>query len=109
VSFGSCGFWHTPPLQVFLVQTLLSLQSSPAVVAHLPAEHELAVEHGLPSSQSVPLGRLVRVQPVAGLQPSVVHGSLSSQLMVVPRHCPPEQVSAVVHSLPSEQRAVLFA
>jgi len=109
VSFASLGFWQTPPLHVLRVQTLLSSQSSPAVVSHLPAEHALAVEHGLRSSQSVPFGSLVWVQPVAVLHPSVVQGSLSSQLTVVPRHCPPEQVSPFVHSLPSEHASVLFA
>jgi hypothetical protein len=108
VSFASFGFWQTPPLHVFRVQTLSSLQSSPAVVSHLPAAHALAVEHGFLSSQSVPFGRLTCVQPVAGLQPSVVHGSLSSQARVVPRHTPPEQVSPVVHSLPSEHSTVLL-
>jgi hypothetical protein len=90
------------------VQTLLSLQSRPAVVKHLPAEQALAVEHGLPSSQSAPFARLVRTQPVIGLQVSVVHGSLSSQSIALPRHCPPEHVSLFVHSLPSEHLSVLF-
>jgi hypothetical protein len=109
VVFGSGGFWHAPLLQVFLVQALLSSQSSPIVVSHLPAVQALAVEQGFRSSQSVPFGRLVCVQPLAALHPSVVQGSLSSQFTVVPRHTPPEQISPVVHRELSEHCAALLA
>jgi hypothetical protein len=50
------------------------------------------------------------VQPDAGLQPSFVQGLPSLQFGAAPpTHAPPEHLSFVVHALPSEHDAVLFA
>ena len=83
---GSFGYWQTPLLQVFFVQALLSLHARPAVALHSPAVHALAEEQGLPSSHIVVSGRSVKVQPLAGEQLSVVQGSLSLQVIALPRH-----------------------
>jgi hypothetical protein len=83
---GSFGYWQAPLLQVFFVQGLLSLHARPAVALHSPAVHALAVEQGLPSSQVVVSGRSVNVHPLAGAQLSVVQGSLSLQVIALPRH-----------------------
>ena len=60
----------------------------------------------LPSLQEAAL--LVKTQPEAGLQVSVVQTLLSLQTTVVPVQAPPTQASPVVQALPSLQEAVLF-
>jgi hypothetical protein len=47
-------------------------------------------------------------QPVAGIHESFVHTLASSQLIGVPWHAPPEQVSLLVQALPSLQEALLL-
>src|SRR5262245_31727300 len=59
------------------------------------------VEQGEPSSQVAPSALLVCTQPVIGLQLSSVQGLPSLQLTPVPVHAPFEQLSLVVHALPS--------
>src|SRR5262245_16814765 len=51
----------------------------------------------------------VTVQPVCGLQPSVVQALPSLQVNCAPRlHVPPPQVSLPLQALPSEQPLLLF-
>ena len=65
---------------------------------------------GESGSGKTTLGRalLGLVQPVAGSQPSAVHGFPSLQLTGVPEQVPPEHTSPVVHRFPSLHAAVLF-
>src|SRR5438128_5160236 len=66
--------------------------------------HESSV-HTSPSSQSIHAW----MQPLVMLQESSVHELLSSQFgEAPPTHEPFEQVSSVVHALPSLQAALLF-
>ncbi len=80
--------------------------SSDALHAPLPAVHVLwtqmsSMVHGSPSLQSVPF-RAVCVQPLAGLQPSCVHGLVSPQLTAPPPvQVPATHVSFCVHAFPS--------
>ena len=62
-----------------------------------------------PSSQGLLLATFCVVQPLAGLQPSVVHALPSSQVIASPTQLPLEQWSAVVHALPSLQVCELGA
>jgi hypothetical protein len=65
------------------------------------------VVQALPSLQGLVL--LVKTQPVAGLQLSVVHTFASLQTVGVPGlHVPPPQASPVVQALPSLHGLVLF-
>jgi hypothetical protein len=48
------------------------------------------------------------VQPLAGLQPSVVQTFPSSQLIGVPPQVPPEQTSLPVQAFPSSHATLLF-
>jgi hypothetical protein len=60
------------------------------------------VVHALPSLQVAVFG--VCVQPVAGVQPSLVQGLPSLQFAVPPgTQLPPLQLSPTVHALLSEQ------
>src|SRR5207244_10752266 len=69
---------------------------------HVPPEHVSLVVQALPSSHGTVLGACT--QPVAGSHESVVHTFPSSQLRAGPPvHRPFEQVSPVVHALPSSQ------
>jgi hypothetical protein len=89
------------------VHGLLSLQFGAEPPTHTPAAHVSDVVQALPSSQDAAL--LALTQPVAGTQESSVHGLLSLQFGAEPpTHDPAEQVSDVVHALPSSQDAVLF-
>src|SRR5262245_8032416 len=65
--------------------------------------------HGFPSLQPAPSGRAVCLQlPRVLSQPSVVHGSPSSQFGGVPLwQTPPKQVSAPLQTLPSLQEVPL--
>src|SRR5437667_443496 len=65
-------------VQPSVVHTLPALQFAAAPPTQLPPEHVSPVVQALPSSQGFVL--LVWVQPVAGVQPSVVHTLPSSQL-----------------------------
>src|SRR5262249_18604895 len=74
---------------------------------HWPFRQKLVLVHALLSLQVSEL-LLGCTQPMAGLQPSVVHELPSSQLMAGPAwHVPPPQASGAVHALPSSQGAVL--
>ena len=89
------------------MHTLLSPQASGVPV---PQDPPLQISRPLQrvlSSHSLLL--FVCVQPVAPLQPSVVHELLSSQLGAdPPTHAPAEQTSPVVHALPSSQALALL-
>ncbi len=90
------------------VHTLPSSQFGGAPPTHDPPEQVSPVVHAFPSLQAAVL--LACWQPDAGMHESVVHTFPSSQFGAgPPTHAPPEQVSAVVHALPSLQGAVLFA
>ena len=77
---------------------------------HAPAAQVSPSVQGLPSSQAVEL--FVWVQPLAGVQASVVHGLPSSQYVAtttaLPVQAPPPQVSGVVQALLSLQGRALF-
>ena len=86
------------------MQTLPSLQLSGVPAVHAPLWQVSAPLQTLPSVQGVPFRTAVFVQPVAGLQVSVVHTFESLQLGAVPAAQPPFwQVSAPLHALPSLQ------
>jgi glyoxylate utilization-related uncharacterized protein len=94
-------------LQASLVQPLLSLQLGAAPPTQVPLAQVSPAVQALPSLHDAVL--LVCVQPVAGLQPSLVQTLPSSQLGAdPPAQAPPEQVSLVVQALPSLQGAVLL-
>src|SRR5438128_1649449 len=86
---------------------LPSSQLVAAAPTHPPPLQVSPLVQALPSSQGLVL--LVCVQPVAGLQPSVVQTLPSSQLGAAPpTHVPPLQVSPVVQAFPSLQGLVLL-
>jgi hypothetical protein len=88
------------------VQTFPSLQLGGTPPTQLPPEHVSFVVQALPSSHDAVL--FVCTHPVAGLQVSSVQRFPSLQLGAAPpAQLPPEQVSFVVHALPSSQDAVL--
>src|SRR5213083_830087 len=90
-----------------MVHLLPSSQFFAEPPTHVPPLQVSPVVQGLPSSQGLVL--LVCVQPVAGLQPSVVQTLPSSQLGAAPpTHVPPLQVSPVVQAFPSLQGLVLL-
>ncbi len=92
-----------PLLHASLVHALLSLQGV-KVPAHTPPPHLSLWVHDLPSSQGVPLFKLVKTQlPLLVLQLSVVHALPSSQTLAVPAQAPVLQASPVVQALPSSQ------
>jgi glyoxylate utilization-related uncharacterized protein len=94
-------------LQLSSVQTLPSLQLGGGPPRHDPPEQVSAVVQALPSLHGAVL--LTWTQPLDGLQVSSVQPLPSLQLSGgPPAHDPPEQVSAVVHALPSLHGAVLF-
>src|SRR5207244_2690981 len=75
---------------------------------HNPPEQVSLVVHALPSLHGNVL--FVLTHPTAGLQLSSVQPLPSLQLGgAPPAHDPPEQVSFVVHALPSLHGSVLFA
>jgi hypothetical protein len=89
-------------LQLSVVHTLPSLQTSGVPAAHTPAWQVSAPLQTLASAHAVPLATGVVVHPVAGLQPSVVHTLPSLQTMGVPAvHAPAWHVSAPLQLLPS--------
>lgn len=126
---------HNPPLQVSLaVQGLLSVQLAalsakvqpvwavqPSSVQRLPSAQGKAlpgwhrppaqvspIVQRLPSSQAPETA--AKLQPLMGLQLSVVHGLLSSQFTLpVALHKPAWQPSPVLQALPSSQLAVVGA
>jgi len=100
----STGVWPQPKvgLQESVVQTLESLQSSGLPAVQVPLWQVSVPLQALASAQVVPLSTAVWVQPVAGLQPSVVQTLESSQLGAVPAvQTPAWQVSAPSQALPS--------
>ena len=102
------GVWMHPPLisQESVVHALLSSHELPVPV-HLPFAHTSPVVQALPSLHEPLL--LVFTHPLAGLQVSSVHTLLSVQLAGLPAwQVPPEQLSPLVHALPSLQLATLL-
>ena len=94
-------------LQVSVVHTFVSAQTTGVPGWQLPPPQVSPVVHTLPSSQALAL--LVNTHPVAGLHESSVQGLLSLHTVPVPGwQLPPPQVSPVVQGLPSLQAAVLF-
>jgi len=94
-------------LQLSVVHTLPSSQFRAAPPTQTPPLQVSLVVQALPSLHDTVL--FVCVQPVAGLQPSVVHTLPSSQFGAAPpTQTPPLQVSLVVQALPSLHGAVLF-
>jgi hypothetical protein len=110
-SQGAELFVNTQPvagLQLSLVQTLLSLQTTGVPAWQVPPPQVSPVVHAFPSSQAAAL--FVWTQPVAGLHESSVHGLLSLQVTAAPAwQVPLPQVSPAVQAFPSSQAAVLFA
>lgn len=89
-----------PPVQISTVQGLLSSQERSPLPPQAPSEQTSPVVHAFLSSQARVL--LVCVQPVAGLQASVVQGFPSSHgRMPGPAQLPPEHMSPVVQRSPS--------
>jgi hypothetical protein len=72
----------------------------------LPPAHVSPVVQALPSLHEAVL--LVKTQPVAGLQVSVVQTLLSLQTIAAPLHEPPLHVSPEVQAFPSLQEFVLL-
>jgi hypothetical protein len=89
-------------LQLSVVHVFPSLQTSAVPAAHVPLWQVSAPLHTFPSAHAVPLATGVVVQPVAGLQPSVVHTFPSLQTSGVPAvHTPAWQLSEPLQVLPS--------
>ncbi len=109
-SQGAVLFVCTHPvagLQLSSVQGLPSLQLSAGPLLHLEPRQLSCVVHASPSSQGSRLWMLVH--PNDGLHPSLVHRFPSSHSRAGPPvHPPPEQLSCVVHALPSSQGAVFW-
>jgi hypothetical protein len=95
-------------LQLSPVQPSPSSQLRGSLPRHVPFTQELAVVQTSLSSQEAVLSAWT--QPDAGSQLSVVQTLPSSQFGAEsPTQAPPEQVSAVVQTLPSLQETVLLA
>ena len=89
------------------VQALPSSHAKVLLVKTQPvAGSQLSVVHGLASSQAFVVS--VNTHPVAGLQLSVVQRLSSLQTMLTPTHAPPLQTSPDVQALPSSQASVLL-
>ena len=94
-------------LQLSVVHTLLSLQTSGAPEWQVPPAHVSPEVQAFPSSQAIVL--FVYTQPVAGLQLSVVQMLLSLQTTAEPAlQVPPPHVSPEVQAFPSSQAIVLL-
>jgi hypothetical protein len=90
------------------VQSFVSSQETGAPAWHAPPPQRSPEVHALPSSHGPAL--LVKTQPWAASQPSVVHGLLSLQTTGGPGlHVPPPQVSPLVQGLSASHGFVLFA
>ena len=95
-------------LQLSVVHAFESLQLRGVPGTHVPLWQVSPPLHRFASAQDVPFVTCVVVQPVAGLQPSVVHTFESLQLSAVPAvHTPAWQVSAPLHRLASPQEVPL--
>ena len=93
--------WHPRAVsQLSSVHGLPSLHVN-ALPLHAPLAHASASVQALLSVQGAPSLPAGVVQPVAGSQPSAVHGLPSLQVLVVPSHVWPTHVSDTVHALPS--------
>jgi hypothetical protein len=104
VPFATAVFWQ-PRIgsHVSVVHTLPSSQFGAAPEAHVPPWHVSAPLQASPSEHDVPFATAACVQPVAGLQPSVVQALPSSQFGGVPTwHVPAWHVSAPLQASPSE-------
>jgi hypothetical protein len=89
-------------LQLSVVHTFPSSQTSAAPAVHTPAWQVSGPLQTFPSEHGTPFSTVVATQPLAGLQLSVVQGLPSLQTSGVPAlHVPPWQVSAPLHGLPS--------
>jgi hypothetical protein len=106
---GAYQLVHTPLTHASPVHASPSLHELALLLtcAQDPAEHTSSVQ-GLPSLEQDAV-LFVWTQPVAGLQESLVHGLLSSQLMAVPAHVPPVHWSPDVQALASLQLVPLVA
>jgi hypothetical protein len=95
-------------LQLSVVHTLPSLQTSAVPAVHVPLWHVSGPLQTFPSEHEVPFSTADVVHPVAGLQPSVVHTLPSLQTSgVPPAHAPPWQDSGPLQTLPSEHAVPL--
>jgi hypothetical protein len=84
------------------VQALPSLQSSTPPPAHRPPWQVSSPLQTSVSAHDVPSATATFWQPVAGRQPSVVHGLRSLQSRTVPAvHTPDRQDSSPLHAFPS--------
>ena len=93
-------------LHVSVVHTLLSLQTTAALVLQVPPPQVSPEVQAFPSLQEFVL--LVNTQPVAIVQVSVVQGLLSLHTMPTPAHTPPLQTSPDVQAFASSQANVLL-
>ena len=91
-------------LQLSVVHTLPSLQTIGVPAVQVPAWHDSAPLHTLLSRHGVPFRTAVAVQPLAGVQPSVVHAFPSLQTSPVPAvQVPFWQVSVPLQRFESAQ------
>jgi hypothetical protein len=89
-------------LQLSVVHTFPSLQTSAVPAAHTPAWQVSAPLQTFPSEHAVPFATGAVAHPVAGTHESVVHGLASLQTSAVPAvHVPLWQVSAPLQRLVS--------
>ena len=86
-----------------------ALQTTGLAPTHLPAAQVSVWVHESPSVQAAPLLPATCLQPCVASHVSMVHGSLSSQslLVVVPPQVPLAHLSLCVHATSSLQDAVL--
>jgi hypothetical protein len=105
---SALSLWTHPATgsQLSVVQGLLSLQLAAVPGRHVPNAQASPVVQAFPSSQAMVL--LLKTQPVAGSQLSVVQRLASSQTRGTPEHAPPEHVSLVVHASRSLHALWLF-
>jgi hypothetical protein len=109
VPFGSGVVVHpVVVLQPSVVQALPSLHTSGVPAVQEPLWHDSAPLHTFASRHGVPLVTGAVVQPVVGLQLSVVHGLPSLQTSGVPAaQVPLWHVSSPLQGLPSLQEEPL--
>src|SRR5437867_1879335 len=104
---SSVAIPDTSPVRGSMKPPPVTLQAAVVTPVHCPPEQASGKVQALASSQGRVL--FMCVQPLAGLQLSVVQTLWSSQLGGgPPTHVPPLHVSLVVQALPSLHGAVLF-